>query len=67
MKTICAMCKKEKECSREPSRSALIFGGFLNRSEYRCQACENKLIRRIEKMLEYKTVENVGDLDDRFN
>lgn len=54
MKTICAMCKQEKECSREPSRSQLLFGGFASKFEYRCKSCEKKLIRRIEKMLEYK-------------
>lgn len=60
MVTVCSMCKKEKECSREPSRSQLMFGGFAPKFEYRCQACENKLIRRIELLLEYKSVENVG-------
>ena len=48
----CARCKqKKKDCSLEPSRSQLIFGGFPVKYEYRCPACERELCKKIDKML----------------
>lgn len=46
------MCKKEKKvvfC--QPSRTQLMMGGYPVKMENRCQACETKLAKKIEKLL----------------
>jgi hypothetical protein len=54
---ICSMCRKHKKnLSLEPSRSQLIFGGFPVKLEYRCQSCENKVIKSVEKIIETNLV-----------
>jgi len=55
MLAICDMCQKEKNgVSYQPSRSALVFGGF-GKTEKRCSACEKIVIKSINKILK-----NVG-------
>ena len=55
----CAMCKRtDRSTHPEPSRSALVFG-FRNgiyKLEYRCSACERKLAKQIDKMLDNLSV-----------
>ena len=49
-KPVCGMCHKHKKTlSLEPSRSQLIFGGFPVQVEYRCQSCETKLVKQLER------------------
>lgn len=52
-KTICSMCNEEKNCSYEPTRSALTFGGFPVRYEYRCASCEREVCKSIDKMFKF--------------
>ena len=53
------MCGKEKRnVSLEPSRSTLLFGGFPQQYERRCPACERKVVRQFEEILN-KDVSNV--------
>lgn len=55
-KNKCAMCQRDNvRLSFEPSRKQLIMGSFPNGQiamEYRCAACERKLCKRIEKMIQ---------------
>ena len=54
---ICAICNKSKKTiTRQPSRSQLIFGGFPVRYENRCQACETKLVKQLER--NFKMIKN---------
>ena len=49
---VCSMCKRHtSDLSLEPSRKQLIFGGFNVRLEYRCGACEKKVIKSMEATL----------------
>ena len=50
----CNVCKKEKETSFQPSISQLIFGSFPGMHvtfEDRCQDCERKLIKSLQKII----------------
>lgn len=54
----CAMCGKSKRTVElSPSRRQLLFGplslplGHYVTYEYRCQACETKLGKQIDRML----------------
>ena len=53
---ICDCCKQEKiDCSLQPTRSQLLFGGFRDRiMEQRCEDCEKKVNEWIQKLLDNK-------------
>lgn len=49
----CAVCGKSKRTvTLQLSRRQLYFGGFHVTYEYRCQACESKLAKKIQKLLD---------------
>lgn len=51
-KRTCDMCHKpKKNVELQPSRRQLIYGGFPQRYEYRCPACESKVDRWIQRIL----------------
>ena len=54
MTRMCEMCGKEKKnVSLEVSRNTLVFGGFRSKmTEYRCRACEKKVLESVERMLD---------------
>jgi hypothetical protein len=47
--TDCGKTKKTVQYSQ--SARTLVFGGWNNRPVFRCQSCETKLAKRIERML----------------
>lgn len=55
-KSKCDMCGKEKwNVSREPSRSHLLFGGFIGRFENRCPTCEREVVDWANKLIKENT------------
>ena len=49
----CSRCgTTEREVFRVPSASQLLFGGFIHRSVYRCQECENAVAKNLLAILD---------------
>jgi hypothetical protein len=50
---MCGKFKRDEQVSSQPSRRALIFGGFKHnwRTEDRCNKCEHKLVKIISSMI----------------
>jgi hypothetical protein len=48
----CNVCKKEKKnVNFVPTSRQLIFGGFNLTFEYRCEKCDQKLSKKLMRMI----------------
>ena len=48
----CVMCQKAKKTvEMQPTRKQLLFGGWHMRHEPRCQACETKVVKWLERLI----------------